>query len=149
MSAVTRPVTASSNRPADGGVIRFERHLPYSIRDVWNAVTEPEQLAQWWLPFDADITVDLREGGQMVFKGRDPEEPVSMTMTVLRVEAPMLLEHTHVDPDSLVRSEHRIDRHRLHPPDQPLRHRRRCHDRELLRRRVAHLARSARAVARG
>ena len=92
-------------RTADGGVIRFERHLPYSIRDVWNAVTEPEQLAQWWLPFDADITIDLREGGQMVFEGRDPEEPVSMTMTVLRVEAPMLLEHTHVDPDSLVRWE--------------------------------------------
>ena len=92
-------------RTPDGGVIRFERHLPYAIRDVWNAITQPEQLAQWWLPFDADITVDLREGGQMVFVGRDPDEPVHMTMTVLRVEAPMLLEHTHVDPDSLVRWE--------------------------------------------
>ena len=88
-----------------GGVIRFERHLPYAIRDVWNAITEPEQLSQWWLPFDADISIDLREGGQMVFEGRDPDQPVTMTMTVLRVEAPMLLEHTHVDPDSLVRWE--------------------------------------------
>ena len=92
-------------RTADGGVIRFERHLPYPIRDVWNAITEPEQLEQWWLPFDADISIDLREGGQMVFAGRDPEQPVTMTMTVLRVEAPMLLEHTHADPDSLVRWE--------------------------------------------
>ena len=92
-------------RTSDGGVIRFERHLPYAIRDVWNAITEPEQLAQWWLPFDAEITIDLREGGQMVFEGRDPDEPVTMTMTVLRVEAPMLLEHTHADPDSLVRWE--------------------------------------------
>ena len=91
-------------RTADGGVIRFERRFPYPIRDVWNAITEPEQLAEWWLPFDADITVDLREGGLMVFAGRG-EEPFTMTFTVLRVEAPMLLEHTHADPDSLVRWE--------------------------------------------
>ena len=37
--------TASSydgtlERTADGGVIRFERHLPYPIRDVWDAITE-------------------------------------------------------------------------------------------------------------
>ena len=40
---------------------------PYPIRDVWDAITNPARLADWWLPFDADITVDLREGGQMVF----------------------------------------------------------------------------------
>ena len=28
-------------RIADGGVIRFERHLPYPIRDVWDAITSP------------------------------------------------------------------------------------------------------------
>ena len=53
-------------RTADGGVIRFERHLAYPIREVWDAITNPARLADWWLPFDADITVDLREGGQMV-----------------------------------------------------------------------------------
>lgn len=52
-------------RTADGGVIRFERHLPYPIGDVWDAITNPARLADWWLPFDADITVDLREGGQL------------------------------------------------------------------------------------
>ncbi len=41
--------------------------VPYPIRDVWDAITNPARLAEWWLPFDADITVDLREGGQMVF----------------------------------------------------------------------------------
>ncbi len=92
-------------RTADGGVIRFERHLPYPIRDVWSAITDPERLGDWWLPFDADITVDLCEGGEMVFVGRDLDEPITMTMTVLRVEAPMLLEHTHADPDSLMRWE--------------------------------------------
>ena len=90
-------------RTPDGGVIRFERRLPYPIRDVWAAVTDPARLADWWLPFDADITVDLREGGEMRFVGRDEE--VDMTCTILRVEAPMLLEHTHVDAESRMRWE--------------------------------------------
>ena len=95
-----RNVPASSDgaleRTADGGVIRFERHLPYSIRDVWDAITDPTRLAEWWLPFDADISVDLREGGEMVFAGRG-EESMTMTSVILRVEPPILLEHTHAD----------------------------------------------------
>ena len=91
-------------RTAEGGVIRFERRLPYAVRDVWDAITDPARLADWWLPFDADITVDLREGGEMVFTGRDAE-PVSITCTILRVEPPMLLEHTHVDAGSRMRWE--------------------------------------------
>ena len=55
-------------RTPDGGVIRFERHLPYPVEAVWDAITNPERLAEWWLPFDADITVDLREGGELVFE---------------------------------------------------------------------------------
>jgi uncharacterized protein YndB with AHSA1/START domain len=91
-------------RTADGGVIRFERHLPYSIRDVWDAVTNPARLAEWFLPFDADITVDLRAGGEMVIARRN-EESAPVTCTVLRVEAPMLFEHTHLDGASYVRWE--------------------------------------------
>jgi len=91
-------------RTPDGGVIRFERRLPYPVRDVWSAITDPERLGDWWLPFDADITIDLREGGEMRFVGRD-DEPFEMCFTVLRVEAPMLLEHTHADPGSRMRWE--------------------------------------------
>ena len=91
-------------RTADGGVIRFERHLAYPIRDVWDAITNPARLADWWLPFDADITVDLREGGEMVFAATG-DEPMTITCTILRVEPPMLLEHTHVDPGSYMRWE--------------------------------------------
>jgi uncharacterized protein YndB with AHSA1/START domain len=98
------PYDGTLDRTADGGVIRFERHLPYSIREVWDAITDPARLAEWWLPFEADITVDLREGGDMVMVGTG-EEPVTMTCTFRRVEPPMLLEHTHVDPGSLVRWE--------------------------------------------
>lgn len=91
-------------RTAEGGVIRFERHLAYPIREVWDAITDPSRLADWWLPFDADISVDLREGGEMVFAGRG-DDAVTMTFTVLRVEPPMLLEHTHADPGSYLRWE--------------------------------------------
>lgn len=86
-------------RTAEGGVIRFERHLAYDVRDVWGAITTPERLADWWLPFEADITVDLREGGEMVFTGRGAGGPV-LTCTILRLEAPVLLEHTHPAPGS-------------------------------------------------
>lgn len=91
-------------RLADGGVIRFERHFPYPIRDVWDAITNPARLAEWWLPFDADITIDLREGGHMVMTATG-DEPMTITCTILRVEPPMLLEHTHVDPGSFIRWE--------------------------------------------
>jgi uncharacterized protein YndB with AHSA1/START domain len=91
-------------RTADGGVIRFERHLAYPIREVWDAITNPDRLADWWLPFDADITVDLREGGEMRFVGTG-DEAADITCTILRVEPPMLLEHTHVDPNSYMRWE--------------------------------------------
>jgi uncharacterized protein YndB with AHSA1/START domain len=105
---VTPPTDAACDgtieRTAEGGVIRFERHLPYAIGDVWTAITEPDQLAQWWLPFDADITVDLREGGELRFAGHGDDAP-DFTCTILRVEPPMLLEHTHPGGDSRMRWE--------------------------------------------
>lgn len=92
-------------RTADGGVIRFERHLAHDVHDVWDAVTAPERLADWWLPFAADVSVDLREGGEMVFTATEGEEPVVMRCTILRLEAPVLLEHTHPAPGSTMRWE--------------------------------------------
>jgi uncharacterized protein YndB with AHSA1/START domain len=100
MSNVPASYDGALERAADGGVIRFERHLPYPIRAVWDAITNPARLADWWLPVYADITVDLREGGEMVFAGRG-EESVTMTCTILRIEPPMLLEHTHADASYL------------------------------------------------
>lgn len=34
----------------DGGVIRPERHLAHPIGEVWDAITNPARLAEWWLP---------------------------------------------------------------------------------------------------
>jgi uncharacterized protein YndB with AHSA1/START domain len=60
--------------------------------------------ADWWLPFDAEITVDLQEGSQMVFAATG-DEPMTITSTILRVEPPVLLEHTQVDAGSYLRWE--------------------------------------------
>jgi uncharacterized protein YndB with AHSA1/START domain len=86
-------------RTAEGGVLRFQRHLPYAITEVWSAITDPARLADWWLPFDADITVDLRVGGEMVFAGRG-DEPVVLRCTILQLDPPTLLRHTHGDGSS-------------------------------------------------
>lgn len=104
MSQPTTSYDGTMERTADGGVIRFERHLAYPIREVWDAITVPERLADWWLPFEAKITVDLRPGGEMVMAATGGEPP-PMTFEVLRVEPPMLLEHTHADPGSYLRWE--------------------------------------------
>lgn len=91
-------------RTPNGGVVRFERHLPYAIADVWDAVTTPARLAEWWLPFPADITVDLREGGSMDFVASG-DEPVEIHCTILKLDPPTLLEHTHFEPESRMRWE--------------------------------------------
>jgi uncharacterized protein YndB with AHSA1/START domain len=93
MTESTRSADGTLERTPDGGVIRFKRHLPYPIEAVWDAITNPARLAEWWLPFEAEITVDLREGGQLVFTATSGEPP-PLTCTILRVDAPVLFEHT-------------------------------------------------------
>lgn len=80
-------------RTADGGVIRFERHLAYDVGDVWDATT-PERRADWWLLPEADITVDP-QGGKMVFAGTPDGQPATMACMIPRPAPPLLLEHTH------------------------------------------------------
>jgi uncharacterized protein YndB with AHSA1/START domain len=94
MTEIAASPDGTLERTPDGGVIRFERHLPYPVEAVWEAITNPTRLADWWLPFDADITIDLRDGGEMVFTATSGEPP-PMTCTVLRVEPPVRFEHTH------------------------------------------------------
>ena len=91
-------------RTDDGGWIRFERKLNFAIDDVWDAVTNPARLVEWWLPFDADVQIDLQVGGDMVFKSKG-EEPFEFTCTILRIDPPKFLEHTHADPGSYMRWE--------------------------------------------
>jgi uncharacterized protein YndB with AHSA1/START domain len=85
-------------------VLRFERSYPNPIGDVWDALTNPERIAQWWLPFDAEITVELVAGGAYELRGKGEGMP-TLSWKVLRVEAPYVFEHTHVEPDVVIKWE--------------------------------------------
>ena len=45
--------------------------FPASPDEVWEALTEPEQLEEW---FANDVELDPREGGQGIFRWGDGEE---------------------------------------------------------------------------
>ena len=61
--------------------VRFERRYRHPVDRVWRAVTEPEQLAQW---FPNTVEVDLREGGHMRFEFPGGEmEPMEGAVTEL------------------------------------------------------------------
>ena len=107
----------------------------------------PARLADWWLPFDADITIDLREGGEMVFAATSGEPP-PMTCTVLRVEPPVLFEHTHVRRRRHLALGARGGARGDRAPAPPARRQRRRGHRGLLDRRPAHLAVPPRTGAR-
>ncbi len=50
---------------------RAEQVIDWVLRACQRQITNPARLAEWWLPFDAAITVELREGGEMVFAGSE------------------------------------------------------------------------------
>ena len=43
----------------EGGIIRFDRQLPYAIEQVWAALTEPEGLADWWVLSGHPVPLDM------------------------------------------------------------------------------------------
>lgn len=95
---------ATVHRTPDGGIIRFVRDLPYPVEEVWSALTDPERLADWWAPFAADITVDLRDGGSITFDWHGHDIP-RFVFTITHLAAPTLLQHTHTGPGSWQRWE--------------------------------------------
>jgi uncharacterized protein YndB with AHSA1/START domain len=74
------------NRPA----LRFERRLAHPIDRVWRAVTEPDELKQW---FPNEVEMDLRVGGKMTFTFPEDAYP-PMVGEVLELEAPRLFAFT-------------------------------------------------------
>lgn len=101
---MTASPTGTIEHTPDGGRVRFERTLAFPIEEVWAAITEPERLGDWWPPMAAEITVDLREGGSIVFDWPDTDFP-TMAFTLTHLEPPTLLEHTHTSPGSWMRWE--------------------------------------------
>jgi uncharacterized protein YndB with AHSA1/START domain len=96
----TKETDGSIEEVRGESVLRFERRYPNSIDDVWDAITNPDRIAQWWLPFDAEITVELVEGGSYELRGKGGAPTLSWK--VLRADAPHLFAHTHVEPDVVI-----------------------------------------------
>jgi uncharacterized protein YndB with AHSA1/START domain len=94
-------------------VLRFERRLPHSTEKVWDAITRPERIREWF--GEGDIELELFDGGKFVVRTTGPPELVKAIIaevgedglvqrnSVLRVEPPTVFEHTFGDPDSVVR----------------------------------------------
>jgi len=65
----------------ESNMIRFERHLDAAPAQVFEAWTQPEQLACWWDPAGEPLAaceIDLRVGGSFRFVSRGaPEMPFS------------------------------------------------------------------------
>jgi uncharacterized protein YndB with AHSA1/START domain len=57
--------------PAANAVIEREIELPVSPEEAWAAITEAERLEEW---FANDVELDLREGGEGIFRWDDGAE---------------------------------------------------------------------------
>src|SRR5947208_7697199 len=54
----------------DYATLTFERRIRHPVKLVWEAITEPEHLARWYL---TKARVEAREGGSIGYRpGRDP-----------------------------------------------------------------------------
>lgn len=107
--------------PADGTVeeidgryvLRFERRFKHPVERVWDALTRPERIAEWW--GEGEVELELVEGGKYQVRTTGPPELVEAIIaeagedaliahnTVLRVDPPFLFEHTFGNPDSIAR----------------------------------------------
>ena len=83
-------------RDGNRGTIRFERVLAHPVARVWEAVTTPDGLSAWWLPFPAKIEIDLAVGGEISFAASELGE-APMTCEILEVDPPYRLVHSHFD----------------------------------------------------
>jgi uncharacterized protein YndB with AHSA1/START domain len=99
----------------DRYVLRFERRFAHPVERVWDALTTPDGLTKWFGA--SEVELDLTEGGRFEVRTTEPPELVEAVIreagkealvqhnTVLRVERPLVFEHTFGDPDSIVRWE--------------------------------------------
>jgi uncharacterized protein YndB with AHSA1/START domain len=72
-------------------VLRFRRRVPYPVRRVWAALTDPAELAGWW----GDAEIDLRVGGAFVVRWRNTAadgSTATLQATITQLEPPRLLE---------------------------------------------------------
>lgn len=73
---------------SDGPAVVFERTFEHPIDRVWSALTEPEEIRQWFVRTD----IEPRVGGRIV--EHHDHVGVSMAGEVTRFEPPRVFEHT-------------------------------------------------------
>ena len=79
---------------ADGYQLRFERHLAQPVEQVWAALTDPAQLAQWLAPGKIELTL----GGRVYLAFTDGDGVIDGRVTAFA--PPRLLEFTWTDQDN-------------------------------------------------
>jgi uncharacterized protein YndB with AHSA1/START domain len=68
------------------------------VEKVWEALTTPEMIKRWF--FGVDTETDWTEGGPIVHRGEYQGEPYEDKGTIVKVEPPRRLVHTHWSPVS-------------------------------------------------
>jgi uncharacterized protein YndB with AHSA1/START domain len=63
------------------------------IDQVWAAITTPERIKEWF--FGVETRSEWTPGSELVHTGEWQGRPYSDKGTILRIEPPHLLEHTH------------------------------------------------------
>lgn len=100
MAATTPPGVI--RREADEFSVRFERYLDYPVTRVWDAISQPAEMARWL----ADVSLDPRPGGTIEIRFFHADSVSRGNIT--RINPPTLLEYTWQEnggPVSLVRWE--------------------------------------------
>lgn len=80
-------------------IFRYERKLRQPVDEVWERLTDPGETDAW---FGGRVEIELKPGGQYISHHRGG---VRVVDRVVRVEPPVLLEHTfwgQVNPDARV-----------------------------------------------
>jgi uncharacterized protein YndB with AHSA1/START domain len=91
------PVTGTYETVENRPMVRFERTFPHPVDAVWEAVTDPSQLAQWF-PSTMEFQ-SLEPGATIRFEFPDHDDIPVMTGEVLTVEPPSKLAFTWGDDE--------------------------------------------------
>jgi uncharacterized protein YndB with AHSA1/START domain len=89
--------------------ITFKRSFAASREDVFEAWTQPEQIAEWWDPTGVRLSacvVDLRPGGAFKFVNRDSGHSPPFAGVYRVIDPPSLLEFDAMGSVGTVRLEH-------------------------------------------
>ena len=77
-------------RTADGGVIRFERHLRYPVAAVWDAITNPDMTSQYF--YGTLVESDWEVGSEMNYFY--PDGSKASEGHIISIDAPKRIEFT-------------------------------------------------------